>query len=113
MTSIGIVRHQAAFSQSAQSDGLSGRTFAYSFALFRDDSWSAAEQRYLKALDLAPGINQLLGSKGRIVRGEAELATVRTASDISYSASSYAGENFRIVGDAAGKFYCTTSNARF
>jgi hypothetical protein len=47
-----------------------------------------------------------------MVRGEADLAAVRTASDYSYSASSYAGENYRIVGDAAGKFYCT-SNVRF
>jgi hypothetical protein len=45
-----------------------------------------------------------------MVRGEGELSTVRTASDYSYSASSYAGENYRIVGDAAGKFYCTSSS---
>lgn len=75
-------------------------------------SWFAAEQRYIKALDLVPGVNQLLGLKGKMVRGEADLAAVRTASDYSYSASSYAGENYRIVGDAAGKFYCT-SNVRF
>ena len=48
-----------------------------------------------------------------MVRGETELETVRTASDYSYSASSYAGENFRIVGDAAGKYYCTASSASF
>ena len=77
--------------------------------LLRDGSLSAAEQRYLKALNLVPGVNRLLGSKGSMVRGGAELATVRTASDYSYSASSYAGENFRIVGDAAGKLYCTSS----
>jgi hypothetical protein len=40
-----------------------------------------------------------------MLRGEPESDTVRTASDYSYSASSYAGENFRIVGDAAGKFF--------
>ena len=112
MTSVGIVRHQATFSQSAQSDGLSGRTHSSPHLLFRDDLSSAAEQRYLKALDLAPGVNQLLGSKGRVVRDEAELGTVRTASDYSYSASSYAGENFRIAGDAAGKFSCTASGAK-
>jgi len=44
-----------------------------------------------------------------MVRGEGELSTVRTASDYSYSASSYAGENYRMVGDAAGKFFCTSS----
>ena len=150
LTSIGIVRHQAAYSQSAQLNGprvlqsfppsqttplvgsqdgcptssadfsshssstnsLSG-IHSFTLLLFRNDSCSAAEQRYLKALDLAPGVNQLLSSNGRMVRGEAELATVRTASDYSYSASSYAGEYFRIVGDAAGKYYCTASSASF
>jgi len=70
-------------------------------------SWSAlagAEQRYLKALDLTPGVKRLLGSEGMMLRGDPESDTVRTASDYSYSASSYAGENFRIVGDAAGTF---------
>ncbi|KAH9174675.1 hypothetical protein EDB89DRAFT_458615 [Lactarius sanguifluus] len=66
-------------------------------------SWSApvgAEQRYLSALDLAPGVRQLQGPDGVMVRGESESDTVRTASDYSYSASYYAGGNFRIVGDA-------------
>ena len=70
-------------------------------------SWSAlvgAEQRYLKALDLTPGVKRLLGSEGLMLRGEPESDTVRTASDYSYSASSYAGEKFRIIGDAAGAF---------
>ena len=89
------------FSHDPSTTSLSG-IHSFTLLLFRNDSRSAAEQRYLKALDLAPGVNQLLGSKGRMVRGEAELGTVRTASDYSYSASSYAGENFRIVGDAAG-----------
>lgn len=87
-------------------DSLSNRT---TLSLLRDSLWSATEQRYLKALDLVPGVNRLLGSKGSMIRGGAELATVRTASDYSYSASFYAGENFRIVGDAAGKLYCTIS----
>jgi hypothetical protein len=70
-------------------------------------SWhasSGAEQRYTKALDLTPGVKRLLGPEGVMLRGESESDTVRTASDYSYSASSYAGENFRIVGDAAGPF---------
>lgn len=70
-------------------------------------SWPAlvgAEQRYLKALDLTPGVKRLLGSEGLMLRGDPESDTVRTASDYSYSASSYAGENFRIIGDAAGAF---------
>ena len=62
-----------------------------------------AEQRYLSALELAPGVKQLLGADGVMLRGESESDTVRTASDYSYSASCYAGQNFRIVGDAGGK----------
>lgn len=65
-----------------------------------------AEQRYLKALGLTPGVKRLLGIDSVIVRGESEADTVRTASDYSYSASSYAGEHFRIVGDAAGMWLC-------
>ncbi|KAH9990960.1 hypothetical protein BJV74DRAFT_772520, partial [Russula compacta] len=68
-------------------------------------SWCApagAEQRYLEALDLTPGVKRLLGPEGVMHRCEPESDTIRTASDYSYSASSYAGENFRIVGDAAG-----------
>ena len=78
-----------------------------SFPFSPGGSWSApvgAEQRYLSALDLAPEVKQLLTPDGIMVRGESELDTVRTASDYSYSASYYAGENFRIVGDAGGEF---------
>jgi hypothetical protein len=133
------VRHQSAYSKSAQPNGhhipqsstpfqttpltasqngcptsdssshnpstnsLSGTT-PLSTLRSSDDPWSTAEQRYLKGLDLVPGLKRLLGFKGKMVRGEGEVSTVRTASDYSYSASSYAGENYRIVGDAAGKF---------
>ena len=70
-------------------------------------SWFApvgAEQRYISALDLAKGVKQLLIPNGVMLRGESESETVRTASDYSYSASYYAGKNFRIVGDAGGEF---------
>ena len=63
-----------------------------------------AEQRYLSALDLVPGVKQLLSSNAVMVQGESELDTVRTASDYSYSASYYAGHNYRIVGDAGCEF---------
>lgn len=74
-----------------------------SFPFSPGGSWFApvgAEQRYLSALDLAPGVKQLLGPDGVMLRGESESDTVRTASDYSYSASCYAGEYFRLVGDA-------------
>ncbi len=77
-----------------------------SFLFSPGGSWFApvgAEQRYLSVLDLAPGVKQLLSPDGVMLRGKSESETVRTASDYSYSASYYAGENFRIVGDAAGR----------
>jgi len=63
---------------------------------------SGTEQRYLKALDLAPTLKQLMGPKAKLQRGDPDSETVRTASDYSYSATSYAGERFRLAGDAAG-----------
>ncbi len=150
LTSVGIVRDQTAFNQSAQAHrSRSSQSFSPSpvtplmsfrgasptsssadslsllsanppshgtppsspssptFPFSPGGSWSApvgAEQRYLSALDLAPGVKQLLGPDGVMLREDSESDTVRTASDYSYSASYYAGENFRIVGDAGGKF---------
>ncbi|KAI9511635.1 hypothetical protein F5148DRAFT_1274153 [Russula earlei] len=58
---------------------------------------TATGKLYIDALDLAPTVNRLLGCKG-----EPESTTVYTARDYSYCASYYAGEHFRLVGDAAG-----------
>ncbi|KAJ7898838.1 hypothetical protein B0H14DRAFT_2331937 [Mycena olivaceomarginata] len=53
----------------------------------------ANKTHYLTQLNLAPGVIRLLGT--------AELAgEVKSAGDSSYSASNYAGRNYRIVGDA-------------
>ncbi|KZV76790.1 FAD/NAD(P)-binding domain-containing protein [Peniophora sp. CONT] len=75
-------------------------------------------QRYLAALELAPAVRDLLGSQAELSRhGDPssvaratedastgtdawEDAFIRTASDFSYSAASYGGEGYRIVGDA-------------
>ncbi|KAG9311921.1 hypothetical protein JVU11DRAFT_8182 [Chiua virens] len=63
-------------------------------------------KRYRALLALAPSLVQLIGT-GTLVakhaegdpRGGADLV-VRSAADFSYSAARYAGEGFRIVGDA-------------
>ncbi|KAF8209748.1 putative halogenase [Mycena galopus ATCC 62051] len=53
----------------------------------------ANKTHYLTQLNLAPGVIRLLGT--------AELAgEVKSAGDYSYSASNYAGRNYRIAGDA-------------
>ncbi|KAJ7215686.1 putative halogenase [Mycena haematopus] len=54
----------------------------------------ANKAHYLAQLNLAPGVLRLLG--------DAKLADdVKSAADYSYSASQYAGPNYRMVGDAA------------
>ncbi len=63
--------------------------------------------KYLTFLHLAPGVQELMGDEAELVKvcdenGEAPAA--RSASDFSYSADSYAGEGWRLVGDAGGMF---------
>ncbi|KAJ7780767.1 FAD/NAD(P)-binding domain-containing protein [Mycena maculata] len=56
---------------------------------------------YLAALKGAPEVKSLIGAGGMInITPNGGTPVVMTASDYSYSASSYAGENYRIVGDA-------------
>ena len=62
--------------------------------------------KYLTFLHLAPGVQALMGDNAKLVtvcdeNGEAPAA--RSASDFSYSADRYAGDGWRIVGDAGGK----------
>jgi len=54
--------------------------------------------RYLSNLSLAPGLVKLITEKGRM-----EVGSVKSASDFSYSAPTYAGKKYRIVGDAGGE----------
>ncbi|EIW75856.1 FAD/NAD(P)-binding domain-containing protein [Coniophora puteana RWD-64-598 SS2] len=54
---------------------------------------------YLTELKLAPRILELIAD-GKLIASKDGAATVRSASDYSYSGSSYAGPGYRIVGDA-------------
>lgn len=63
-----------------------------------DASDSAMVSRYISNLSLAPGVVLLISSTGIMDEG-----SVRSASDFSYSAPIYAGNGFRIVGDAGGE----------
>jgi len=58
---------------------------------------STMVSRYLSNLSLAPGLVALITPAGRMVEG-----SVKSASDFSYSAPSYAGSHYRIIGDAGG-----------
>jgi len=53
--------------------------------------------RYLSNLSLAPGVVNLITPSGVLDEG-----SVKSASDFSYSAPSYAGNGYRIIGDAGG-----------
>ena len=53
---------------------------------------------YLSNLSFAPGVVKLITSAGTL-----NVGSVKSASDFSYSSPSYAGNGYRIVGDAGGK----------
>ncbi|KZT04732.1 FAD/NAD(P)-binding domain-containing protein [Laetiporus sulphureus 93-53] len=66
---------------------------------------STLAERYQSLLQLAPGVLKLIGD-GELVGMDENCAeggegpAVRSTSDFSYSANTYAGEGFRIIGDA-------------
>ena len=66
---------------------------------------SSATRRYLETLELAPGLKKLLGDAKLIdhLGSDGDNGSlVHTASDYSYSADRYAGEGWRVIGDAGG-----------
>lgn len=60
--------------------------------------------RYLTFLHLAPGVQALVGDATleSVEDENGEAPSARSASDFSYSADEYAGEGWRIIGDAGG-----------
>lgn len=94
-TSVGIVVNQKVYN--AKADSLPPSPFDQTQASTSADT-SALAVRYLSNLNFAPGVVRLIG-QGKLVEG-----SVKTASDFSYSAPSYAGPSYRIVGDAGGKY---------
>lgn len=63
---------------------------------------------YLCNLSLAPGIIKLITSAGYMIEG-----SVKSGSDYSYSASCYAGNHYRIVGDAGGRSFSFSFSSWF
>ena len=66
---------------------------------------SSSTRRYLETLELAPCLKKLLRD-GKLVNHpettDGSQTLVHTASDYSYSADKYAGDGWRIIGDAGG-----------
>lgn len=56
---------------------------------------------YLNELKRAPGVIKLMG-KGTL-RNSGKADAVKMGNDQSYAATSYAGDHFRIAGDAGGR----------
>lgn len=58
---------------------------------------------YLDQMQYAPGVQELL--KDATFREDGGEGGVKSASDFSYSANYYAGDHYRLVGDAAGMLF--------
>ena len=62
---------------------------------------SSLQAHYLEEVQKVPGLIKLLGEA--TLKNSGQPGAVKSTSDFSYSASSYAGDHYRIVGDAGGK----------
>lgn len=58
---------------------------------------------YMEELARAPGVLRLVGNG--TLRNDGKPEAVKSASDFSYSASTYAGDHFRLAGDAGGIYF--------
>ncbi|KAF8168995.1 hypothetical protein K438DRAFT_1615682, partial [Mycena galopus ATCC 62051] len=66
-----------------------------------DGNSYSLQDHYLDQFTFAPKLKKLLGAAQLRVDATGQTPTVKSASDFSYSASSYAGDHFRLVGDAS------------
>ncbi|KAG6857719.1 hypothetical protein H0H87_004135 [Tephrocybe sp. NHM501043] len=91
-TSIGVVVDQRSFDGKLK-QALPSSPFTHPST--SNPTSSTFVTRYFSTLSLAPGVVRLITSNGYLIEG-----SVRSATDFSYSAASYGGSNYRIVGDA-------------
>ncbi|KAJ7875325.1 hypothetical protein B0H14DRAFT_3548922 [Mycena olivaceomarginata] len=66
-----------------------------------DGSSYTLQDHYLAQFAFVPRLKKLLGDAELCVDATGQTATVKSASDFSYTAASYAGDHFRLVGDAS------------
>ncbi|KAJ7079584.1 hypothetical protein B0H15DRAFT_953950 [Mycena belliarum] len=59
------------------------------------------QDHYISQLEFVPKLKQLLGGAQLRVDPSGRTPTVRSASDYSYTATRYAGDHFRLIGDAS------------
>ncbi|TFK23672.1 FAD binding domain-containing protein [Coprinopsis marcescibilis] len=91
-TSVGVVMHEKLFNAKVGEINSPSPTPA-SANTARSESTIVA--RYISCLSLAPGVVDLITQSGILNEG-----SVKSSSDFSYSANSYAGPGYRVVGDA-------------
>lgn len=60
-------------------------------------------QHYFDQLEFLPGVKDLL--EFATLRDDGYTPAVQSASDYSYSATNYAGNHYRLVGDASGMYH--------
>lgn len=63
------------------------------------------KDHYLDQIKLVPGLQNLL--EGATLKEDDEYYHVRSAADFSYAADKYAGDHYRIIGDASGRSSAT------
>jgi len=66
-----------------------------------DGNGYTLQDHYLSQLAFVPKLKKLLGGAELRVDASGQTPTVKSASDFSYTASQYAGDHFRLVGDAS------------
>jgi len=60
------------------------------------------KEYYLDQFQFVPGVRNLLD--GATMKEDDEYYHVQSASDFSYAADKYAGDHYRIIGDASGEY---------
>ena len=65
---------------------------------------SNLQAHYEEEVKKVPGLMKLIGDKATL-KLSGQPGAIKSTSDFSYSASSYAGDHYRIIGDAGGKSY--------
>jgi hypothetical protein len=111
VTSVGVVRNKEIYTHRARSQSdksARGTPPGNGASEARESALPLRTQRYLETLDFAPGLKELLG-EGKLVdrfgTDDSDPNLIHIASDYSYSADRYAGDGWRVIGDAGGRIW--------
>ena len=103
MTSVGVVVNKEIYSRRARSASLDNGASESTRPI--PPNTSSSTRRYLETLELAPGVRKLVGDGELVGHPGADgggPSLIHSASDYSYSSDRYAGDGWRVVGDAGG-----------